>query len=109
MLDFIPSSAYEEIERVTFDGYIDFDLLDPEVFKEIQDLLIHPDNSDSAHNVLYEAFSLCVDSGEVTKAMMSFMTDGSLDSAQTLRSMMQWAVDKMTRSEIEKFFKETRQ
>ena len=68
--------------------------------------LICPENSDAAHNVLHEAFSLCADSAEITNALILFMNSGSLDSAQALRAKMQEAVDEMTRSEIEKFLRE---
>lgn len=106
MLDHLPMSTYEEIKRATVDGQVDFDVLDRQAFEDVQDQLICPENSDAAHNVLHEAFSLCADSAEITNALMLFMNSGSLDSAQALRAKMQEAVDEMTRSEIEKFLRE---
>ncbi|MAC71645.1 MAG: hypothetical protein CMP84_15970 [Gammaproteobacteria bacterium] len=102
MLDVFTTSTYEEIRRATVDGYVDFDVFDRQLFEDIRDQLTHPDNSDAAHNVMYEAFDLCADAGEITNALMSFMNSGSLDSAQFARKIMQEAVDKMTRDEIQK-------
>lgn len=102
MLDVFTTSTYEEIRRATVDGDVDFDVLDRQLFEDIQDQLIHPENTDSAHNVLYAGFELCADSADITNALMSFMNSGSLDSAQALRAMMQEAIDEMTRAEITK-------
>ena len=78
MLDVFTTSTYEEIRRATVDGYVDFDVFDRQLFEDIRDQLTHPDNSDAAHNVMYEAFDLCADAGEHDSSGV----EGALRSAQ---------------------------
>ena len=102
MLNVFTTTTYEEIQRATVDGDVDFDVLDRQLFEDIQDQLIHPENTDAAHNVLETAFTYGGDPAEMTNALITFMNSGSIDSAQALRVMLQDAVDDMTRDEIRK-------
>ncbi len=101
MLDSLKARTYEEIQRATVDGQVDFDVLDRQAFEDVQDELLHPKNSDRADNLLTQAFTYNDDSDEMTGALVAFMNSGSLDSAQALRERMQKSVDAMTRDAIE--------